>query len=231
MTNVGTIERRRTGTRAQAEREMLSLVHELRGPLQGIEAFAGLLRRELAQDARLLEYVDIVLSGARDLSLSCDRVTAFAQLEATQREEVAVGEEFASVAAAALAGRDDIEVEIGVEEEARVVRADRHGIRQVFYNIVMNAAEAMEGGGKIRFEGRRQGGKVVMQLSDTGKGMSEEEARRAAGPFQSGKPGGLGLGLAIVERIARGHGGGVSIVSRVGGPTTVEVVIEDSAND
>ena len=93
--------------------EMLALVHGLRGPLQGIEAFATLLRRELWQDARLLEYVDIVLAGGRDLALACERATDFARLDATEREEFAVGEEFESVARLALAGRGDIEVEIG----------------------------------------------------------------------------------------------------------------------
>jgi len=231
VSDVGTMQRRGEGTSTCEQREMLSLVHGLRGPLQGIEAFAGLLRRELAQDVRLLEYVDIVLSGARDLSLACDRVTDFAGLSAMKREELSVGEEFLSVARAALAGRRGIEVETQIAEEARVVRADRHGMRQVFYNLIMNAAEAMPAGGRILFEAHRQEGKAVLGVVDTGQGMSEEETARALLPFCSGKPGGLGLGLAIVERLARAHGGGIRISSQPGGPTRVEVTIEDAGND
>ena len=218
-----------TGATALASREqVLEFVHELRKPLQGIEAFARLLQDELAEDPILSEYAEIVLSGARDLSTLFDRLADFAGPDRIQREVVDVEEEFCSVCRLVIPDDARIEVTCACTKEARRVFADRRSLRQVFYNLIANAAEAMAGRGVLTLTARRDGTTVAVALSDTGRGMSTDERRRAAEPFWSLRRDGLGLGLSVVSKIARAHGGTLRIESAPGGPTTCEITIEES---
>ena len=213
---------------ALATREqVLELVHELRKPLQGIQAFARLLQGELTEDPILAEYAEIVVSGARDLSTAFDRLADFAGPDRIEREAVDVAEEFHSVCRLVIPADARVETACACAKEAQRVFADRQSLRQVFYNLVTNAVEAMGGCGVLTLTTRRNGSVVAIALTDTGRGMNPGERRRAPEPFWSSRPDGLGLGLSVVSKIARAHGGELRIDSAPGGPTTCEITIEE----
>lgn len=98
-------------------------------------------------------------------------------------------------------------------------------INQVFTNLLMNAAHAIDGFGEIGMATRLLNGYervVEVRISDTGKGIASEELTRIFEPFYTTKPvgEGTGLGLSIVQRIIRKHGGGISVESTPGKGTT-----------
>ncbi len=130
-------------------------------------------------------------------------------------------------------------VEISVEGPVPLVEADLSQVRQVMMNLIINAAEAMEnrpgrirvrlGSGRIRPEDQKSllvfppedsGDFVWIEVSDNGAGISPENLSRIFDPFYTTKVMGRGLGLAAVQGIARGHKGGLSVVSEVGHGTT-----------
>lgn len=104
---------------------------------------------------------------------------------------------------------------------APVVMADRNQLKQVFFNLVKNAMEAMGPGGRLSLRVRTDDDSVFVAVADTGSGIKVEDLPRLFSPYHTTKAGGHGLGLMIVQRIMRDHGGHVGIESKEGVGTVV----------
>lgn len=120
---------------------------------------------------------------------------------------------------------DGVTIENRVPEELVVV-FDRDQCSQVFWNLVVNSAEAIAGEGTIVIEGEalpQRGGKreVAVRVKDSGCGMTADQVKRVFEPFFTTKKGGTGLGLATVYRIVETHGGRTTVDSADGKGTTV----------
>lgn len=114
---------------------------------------------------------------------------------------------------------------IAIEAETPVdlppVMADRNQLKQVFFNLIKNAVEAMQPGGKLRIRSRADDDNVFLMFGDSGAGIKAEDLARIFQPYHTTKPGGHGLGLMIVQRIMREHGGQIGIESKEGLGTVV----------
>ena len=115
----------------------------------------------------------------------------------------------------------EISVEIEAGSSLPVIMADRDQIKQVFFNVLKNAAEAMERGGEVRLKTRVDDESVYLLFGDTGTGIKQEDLLRLFEPYHTTKPGGNGLGLMIVQRIMREHGGQIGVESKAGVGTIV----------
>ncbi len=102
-----------------------------------------------------------------------------------------------------------------------VIMADRNQLKQVFFNLIKNAMEAMTTGGKLAIRVRADDDSVFIRIADTGAGIKTEDLSRLFSPYHTTKSGGHGLGLMIVQRIMRDHGGHVGIESKEGVGTVV----------
>ncbi|MBL9215720.1 MAG: GHKL domain-containing protein [Opitutaceae bacterium] len=102
-----------------------------------------------------------------------------------------------------------------------VIMADRNQLKQVFFNLVKNAMEAMQPGGKLSIRVRADDESVFIRIADTGSGIKTEDLARMFSPYHTTKVGGHGLGLMIVQRIMRDHGGHIGIESKEGVGTVV----------
>lgn len=102
-----------------------------------------------------------------------------------------------------------------------VIMADRNQLKQVFFNLVKNAMEAMTTGGKLSIRVRADDDSVYLLFADTGSGIKTEDLPKLFSPYHTTKTGGHGLGLMIVQRIMRDHGGHVGIESKEGTGTVV----------
>jgi PAS domain S-box-containing protein len=114
-----------------------------------------------------------------------------------------------------------LRVEVETANDPPVVMADRGQIKQVFFNLIKNAMEAMTIGGCIKIRSRTDDEWVYLQVGDSGSGIPEEDLSKIFQPFHTSKEGGSGLGLMIVQRIMRDHGGQVGIESQEGVGTVV----------
>jgi PAS domain S-box-containing protein len=114
---------------------------------------------------------------------------------------------------------------IAVEAETPLalppVMADRNQLKQVFFNITKNAMESMQPGGRLMIKSRADDDSVYLLFGDSGSGIRQEDLIRLFEPYHTTKPGGHGLGLMIVQRIMRMHGGQVGVESREGKGTVV----------
>ena len=117
--------------------------------------------------------------------------------------------------------------EIVVEQELRsdlpLLQLDRDQMKQAFYNVIKNSLEAMHRHGTLRIRTDLDDTHVIIRFVDTGGGMSAENLSRVFEPYFTTKPVGTGLGLLIVRRIVREHGGELSIESSKGKGLTLTI--------
>jgi PAS domain S-box-containing protein len=114
-----------------------------------------------------------------------------------------------------------IKVEAEISPELPPVMADRNQLKQVFFNLIKNAVEAMQPGGHLRIRSRADDENVFLLFGDSGAGIKQEDLGRLFQPYHTTKAGGHGLGLMIVQRIMREHGGQIGIESKEGVGTVV----------
>ena len=103
------------------------------------------------------------------------------------------------------------------------IRGDRSLLEQALLNLVLNAVEAMPEGGDLRIEVRTEEEGVILAVQDQGSGMKKEVSERLFEPFLTRRPGGTGLGLALVRRTVEAHAGTVRVYSKPGKGTRVEI--------
>ena len=107
-----------------------------------------------------------------------------------------------------------LQVEGELPATTPVIMADRNQLKQVFFNLIKNAMEAMPSGGKLAVRVRADDDSVYILIADTGSGIKTEDLTKLFSPYHTTKTGGHGLGLMIVQRIMRDHGGHVGIESK-----------------
>jgi len=120
-----------------------------------------------------------------------------------------------------------------------LIRADSGHLKQVLINLVRNAVEAIDGAGTVTLRTRatrtrlngRETDTVILEVSDTGKGIPPEAEKRLFDPFFSTKETGTGLGLPIAARIIEKHGGTLQYQTRLGHGTAFGVVLPREIND
>jgi two-component system sensor histidine kinase HydH len=106
-----------------------------------------------------------------------------------------------------------------------VVRADADKLTQVFLNLLLNAIQSMENGGKLTVSAGKKEEIVEITVMDTGCGIGTENIDRVLDPYFTTKPEGTGLGLAMSAKIVEEHGGSIQILSEDGKGCSVKVRI------
>ena len=107
-----------------------------------------------------------------------------------------------------------VKVEGELPVSTPVIMADRNQLKQVFFNLLKNAMEAMQPGGRMTIKVRADDDSVYVAIADTGSGIRADELAKLFQPYHTTKVSGHGLGLMIVQRIMRDHGGHVGIESK-----------------
>ena len=205
------------------------MAHSLRNPLANIRSSAE-LAQEIASDparkniADIISQVDRMSRWVRDLLVS---------LRPTSDEAEAV-DLVAAIEDTRLAFLQQIErngVQFSFEGPAQQwVASQPLQLTQILNSLFANALEAMPKGGLLCAEvSCLEGQQVRLVLSDTGKGMSQQQERMVFKPFFTTKQGGLGVGLALVKRIMERFGGSVSLTSREEEGTRVSLVFNIAA--
>ena len=98
-------------------------------------------------------------------------------------------------------------------------------MKQVFLNFILNAAQAIESEGILDINSNRKGSYAVIEFRDNGPGISEADIGKIFDPFFTTKDDGVGLGLAVTDRIIKAHGGRIDINSSLGEGTTFNILL------
>ncbi|MDI9431279.1 MAG: ATP-binding protein [Planctomycetota bacterium] len=100
--------------------------------------------------------------------------------------------------------------------EPLTCRVDAGALKQVLLNLLINAQQAMDAGGELMVRTQGRPGRAVIQISDTGRGISPERLATIFRPYHSSRSGGTGLGLATAKKIVESHGGTIAVHSEPG---------------
>ncbi len=206
------------------------LTHEIKNPLASLTGSIQMLKDSIPYDPSHDRLMRIVLREADRLSSLVTTFLMFSRPKAGKIRDVALDEAVEDVVS--LLQRDPAfksRVYIRIWKDTPpgsplLIRIDPEHLRQVIWNLMNNAAEAIEGSGKIDVMLALAGkGTVRMAVADTGSGIPPDQIDRIFNPFYSTKPGGTGLGLSIVQQMVGLYGGLVDIESSPGEGTIVTV--------
>ncbi|GAG39649.1 unnamed protein product, partial [marine sediment metagenome] len=211
---------------AATGRLAVSVAHEINNPLQGIGNYLSLISQQVAEDDSLHENLEMVKLGFERISEIVRRLRAFHRpvgegMESTDINGV-VERALALVGYQLSLGQVEVKTELA--EQKLPVLGSAGQLEQVLVNLALNAQEAMPGGGVLMVRTTLRQAMVQVQVSDTGRGIGEEEMSRLFKPFYGGEGGqGLGLGLWISHNIIEGHGGSIEVESQVGEGSTFTI--------
>ena len=198
------------------------VAHELGNPLNSLTIHLQLIERKLkklsekADAAKLAESLQVCQGEVERLD---GIITHFLEAVRPQKPDLneldllGLVEDVLRVQEAELSDRK-LEVKVELNDDLPTILGDRDQIQQVLFNLIKNAMEAMQPKGSLRIVARCDDDSVYLQFVDTGSGISEEDLSKVFQAYYTTKKEGHGLGMMIVERIMRAHGGHIIIESR-----------------
>jgi two-component system NtrC family sensor kinase len=209
------------------------VAHEINNPLTGVITFGHLLRRKIPEGTQERADLDTILAEAKRCSTIARGLLDFARTTDLDRRASDLREILDRTLS--LVEHQplfhNIELRREYASDLPLVPVDQGRMEQVFLNLVMNAAEAMEGRGRLAIlvtAATAEGGtEVLVEIADTGPGIPEEIQSRIFDPFFTTKAAGqgTGLGLSVSYRIVEDHGGRIQVLSAPGEGTRFRVYL------
>jgi signal transduction histidine kinase len=206
------------------------VAHEIGNPLNSLHIHLQLMERKVRKlDGKVKEELQEAIAIARAEITRLDSiVTQFLQAIRPSKPTLhpenvnSLVEEALRFFAPEIADRD-IVVEPELRPDLPLLELDRDQMKQAFYNVIKNSFEAMKRRGILRIRTDLDATHVNISFTDTGGGMSAESLSRVFEPYFTTKTSGSGLGLLIVRRIVREHGGEMAIESNEGKGLTLTI--------
>lgn len=206
------------------------VAHEIGNPLNSLNIHLQLIEREAgkldgAKRSKLQESVEISRGEVSRLdSIISQFLRAIRPTRPQLRPENvnSIVEEAVRFFAPEIKDRD-IVVEQELRSDLPLLELDRDQMKQAFYNVIKNSFEAMKSRGILRIRTDMDDSHVLVRFTDSGGGISAENLSRVFEPYFTTKSSGTGLGLLIVRRIVREHGGELSIESSEGKGLTLTI--------
>ena len=206
------------------------LAHELKNPLFPLQLTVENLVRARQQNPEQFE--EEFREGSRTLLAEISnlkgiigRFSEFSKMPQPQLQPVQINEVMLGVAQLFQAQLEapepeKISCELQLDPHLEVVAADGELLHRAVSNLVTNALDAMPKGGVLTLRTRNDRGGVLIEVADTGVGLTPQECERIFTPYYTSKKHGTGLGLAIVQSIVSDHGGRIRVQSQPGQGTT-----------
>ncbi|KHE92692.1 MAG: hypothetical protein K8F52_08625 [Candidatus Scalindua rubra] len=191
------------------------IAHEVRNPLASIKGTAEILSDKFKPGDKEYEFVEILIKEVNRLDAVVVGFLDFAKPKPPELKLSKINDVILSVLKLTehQMDRSKINLETRLSDNLPSVYVDPEQMKQVFLNLIINAAQAMPDGGELEVESHRNSSVIVCTFSDTGIGISTEQQNDLFTPFYTSKKHGTGLGLAIVYRILEGHKGGISFIT------------------
>jgi len=213
---------------ASLGRMAAGVAHEINSPLTGIVTFSHLLQKKFAAGTQEREDIDVIIDQANRCSNIIKGLLGFARASAADKTAVNINDILNSLLNIVRNKADFFNVKIvpNYEEKLHYVKADTSQLQQVFLNMIMNAADAMDGKGTITINTKNttENGMnfIEIEFRDTGSGITDKNLEKIFEPFFTTKPvgKGTGLGLAVSHGIIQEHGGNIFVKTKPGNGTS-----------
>jgi len=207
------------------------IAHEINQPLTGVLTFASLLMKKFKDDDATRKDLEIVVRETKRIRGIVQRVLDFARETPLRKKALQIHPVVDQTLGIVEHQERFFGVTIKREYDPTVpeVVIDPSQMEQVFLNIILNAADAMNGAGTLTVRTRSEKNWVIVDFEDTGRGMSEEILDKIFDPFfttkDSTEGSGMGLGLALTYGIVKNHDGDIQVKSIIGKGTTFRIML------
>ncbi len=205
------------------------VAHEVNTPLAGISSYTQLLRGQLEENDPRQQVLEKIEKQSFRAAKIINGLLNFSRSSGTEFEQVDVNKVLADVLALVEHQLDGSRIRVRRElaESLPPVRGNENRIQQVFFNLILNARDAMPSGGWLTLRTHADEETVVVEVGDTGHGIRREHIRRIYDPFftTKGIGKGTGLGLSVSYGIVQEHGGAIFVESDPGQGTTFQVAL------
>ena len=203
------------------------VAHELRNPLSSIKGLAVLLKSRFSEGGSDREAADILVREVERLNRSISELLNYARPDRLVKDMVSLNDVLRKAITLIRVDADaaGVVIETDLCPPPDLVHADQDKLSQVFLNLLLNAIQAMNGGGSLKIITRAGQGQLSCRVEDSGCGIAAELLPKVFDPYMTTKSGGTGLGLAMSVKIIEEHGGRIDISSTAGQGTTVVVTL------
>ena len=208
------------------------LAHEMRNPLASISGSIQVLHKSLPLNETDERLMQIILRGKDQLESFMRDFLLLSRPTLGMPEMIKITNVIEDILESMRYlpdWRDDIQVIKSLQDHLPFIRANKTEIRQLIWNVLMNAIQSMPNGGRVTIETGKDttdisaGQFLEIKISDNGQGIMENDLGKIFEPFYTTREKGTGLGLAIVNRIVEGHAGKIKVDSRSGEGTTFTI--------
>jgi len=231
LTEVRTLRREvaRSQRLASVGRLAAGVAHEIRNPLSSIKGFATYFKERYPDRPDDQQTADIMIQEVDRLNRVVGQLLEFARPISVKRQPISLQALLNDSIKLIKDRAAEKNISIQTQNNTRVdeVRIDPDRINQVLLNLYLNAIASMESGGELKVEisSDAQHRNVVIQVSDTGDGISRENLSKIFEPYFTTKSTGTGLGLAIAHNIIEAMGGKITVESDTEAGTTFSITI------
>jgi signal transduction histidine kinase len=206
-----------------------SIAHEIKNPLISIQGFARRIGTTEDRD-KLEQYAKFIEQEADRLTQVLAKLLGFSRMDEPKKDFLNMNDivdDTVLFMEHHLTRFKSVELTVEKDPDLPVVQVDRIHVQQTVVNILMNAAQAMPGGGKILIKTGRGDQYVFISITDTGVGIKEEDLEKIFEPFftTKEKEQGTGLGLSLCKRLIEANAGKIEVESKVGEGTTFTIMI------
>lgn len=197
----------------------MGIAHEVRNPLTSIKGFVQLLDKKLIgkDESKYLRPVLKEVERIENLITELMNASKPQPLKAEHIQFLEIAQKLVANHWEQLA-EDGIIIKLDIDEKLEIF-ADPNRLYQILLNLMLNSRDAMPAGGKVTISACYDNDWFVMNFTDTGMGISQEDAHKIFTPFFTTKASGTGLGLSICDQIAKAHSGHMSFISDENGTT------------
>ena len=210
------------------------LAHEIRNPLAAIRGAVDELDKSADSPEMSQKLTNIAMRESDQLNQIVQGFLDFARNPDVRRETIdamVLVEEVAEWLRRKYMGESNLTIDVESNEEGLTVSADRTQLKQVLLNLARNGVEAMDGEGTLSLRVSRDDHTTAITIADEGPGIDPDEVARIFEPFYTTKSSGVGMGLAVCQRIITAHDGVISVASREGGGTAMIVRLPTGAEE
>jgi signal transduction histidine kinase len=203
-----------------------SIAHEIKNPVTGIKAALQVMLRKIDTEDTHREILDEMIVQLDRITHAVNDLLSYARNTPPTLEAVVIAAMVEKTVSLLQPQLRTYDIELQVEDSSyvREIQADPKQVQQVLWNIMLNAVQAMTGGGTLTVNTMLERRHLVIEITDTGRGIPPEDAEKIFKPFFTTKCKGTGLGMSISRRIMQQHGGEIQLRSEPGKGTTVRLV-------
>lgn len=236
MTNIRQLEEqlRRSERLAALGRLAAGIAHEIRNPLSSIKGFAAILAGKMKEDAQGRKIAQVMQQEVERLNRVICELLDFARPTELHKHSHSCRELIQNTLRLVEADtiHQGITLESRVEPVELEAQVDPDRFAQILLNLYLNALQAMDSGGRLEVEVRRQSDQILWTVRDSGRGICAQDLPHIFDPYFTTKPQGVGLGLAIVHKLVEAHGGDIEVASTPtqGTSFTIRLPVQDSHN-